>query len=240
MLVGIIIVSVIIFAAVVFGIISLVNIILNLKSDIAKRNKNIIRLVVSVVVLIFFGGLNTFLIIKYIYDNRNEIGEKAESLINTAIDKTAEYTVRGAIATASTFTKSYNSKTIKQFENLDISYSSNKFEIDGDKKIYEIELVLDNRIKRNEEIYFGSLVQKNYLIACDADDFVYKIVPEDSDSGYIKDQSLIALVEFLIGREYTKFGKILPGKTRHKILVVVPKDIEISYLQFLDKRINME
>lgn len=201
MLVGIIMVSVIILSAAIFGIIALVKVILNFKSDKGLRNKNIIRTVVSAVVFVILGGLNTFLIIKYVYDNRNEIGKTAYSLITTAIDKTAEYMARGAIATASTFTKSYNSNVIKQFENLDISYSSSKFEIDEDNKIYEIELVLDNKIQRNEEIYFGSLVQKNYLIACDIDDYVYKIVPEDADSGFIKDQSLIALVEFFVGRE---------------------------------------
>ncbi|GMO42194.1 MAG: hypothetical protein Pg6C_03540 [Treponemataceae bacterium] len=218
-------------AAAVLGIISFVNAVLNFKSDKTKRNKNIIRFVVSAAVFYIFWRIKhvhdnqpTPLRIKYVYDNRAEIEKTAVSLITTAIDKTVEYTMRGAIATASTFTKTYNSNVIKQFENLDISCSSSKFEIADGKKIYEIELMLDNRIQRNEEIYFGSLVQKNYLIACDA------------DSGFIKDQSLIALVEFFVGREYTKFGKIMPGKTLHKILVAVPEAIEISYLQFLDKK----
>lgn len=206
-----------------------------------KRNRGLVRFAISSAAFIVLVGLNTFLIIKYIYDNRGQIAETADKIITSAIDKTAEYTVRGAIATASTFSKAYDAGVIKQFENLSITYSSSKYEFDKDKdkKIYEIELVLDNSIPSNEEIYFGSLVQKNYLIACDGDDFVYEIIPEDGDAGYAQDRELIALVEFFVGREYTKYGKILPGKSRHKILAVVPNDVEIKYLLFLGKRIDI-
>jgi hypothetical protein len=225
----------------VFGVLSLINFTINFKTDKQKRNKNIIIFAACCILVLFLGGLNTVFIVKLIYDNRSKIANTADELINTAIDKTVEYTVRGAMGTAQTFSRSYNASVIKQFENLDISFSSSKFELDKEKeqKIYEIEVILDNKIQRNEEIYFGSLVQKNYLIACDVDDFVYRIIPEDSDGGYIKERELIALVEFFMNREYTKFGKILPGKSLHKILVVVPKDVEISYLMFLDKRIDV-
>ena len=239
MLVAIIIISVSILALGIFGIISFVNFLINFKGDKEKRNKNIIRFVFSTALVLFLGGLNVFFIIKYIYDNRDEIAHAADELITTAIDKSVEYTVRGAIGTVSTFSRSYNASVIKQFENLDIDFSSSRFEIEEDQKIYEIEVILDNRIRRNEDIYFGSIVQNNYLIACDSDDFVYRIIPEDADSGFIKDRALISLVEYFVGREYTKYGKIVPGKSLHKILVVVPEEVEISYLKYFEKRIEI-
>ena len=227
MLAGIIIVSVIALTAFVFMAVSFIKFILHFKER-EIRNKNVVIFAVSLICFTVLGGLNTVLIIKHVYDNRQKIIEAAGGIIGTAIDKTAEYAVRGAIATASTYRKLVNKAVIKQFKGLDITYSSSRFEIDGDKKIHEIELVLDNKMPKGEDIYVGNLVQNNYLIACDTDDFVYPIIPQDGDSGYIED------------REYTKYGKILPGKSRHKILVVTAKDIELAYMQFLDRRIDIK
>ena len=240
MLAVIIIISVSALTLSVLGIISFINFLINFKSDKEKRNKNIIRFVVFSAISIFLGGLNAIFIVSYIYDNRDEIANVADELITTAIDKSVEYTVRGAIGTVSTFSRSYNTSVIKQFENLDINYSSSRFEIEEDQKIYEIEVILDNNIQRNDDIYFGSIVQNNYLLACDSDDFVYRIIPEDADSGFIKDRALISLVEYFVGREYTKYGKIVPGKSLHKILVVVPEEVEISYLKYFEKRIEIK
>jgi hypothetical protein len=82
-------------------------------------------------------------------------------------------------------------------------------------------------------------VVKNYLIACDEDDFVYDIVPEDADAGLTRYGELVSALEFFLNREYSKFGKILPGKSRHKILVKVPEDINITSVRFLDTRIEI-
>jgi hypothetical protein len=43
-----------------------------------------------------------------------------------------------------------------------------------------------------------------------------------------------------MNREYSKFGTILPGKTRHKILVEVPENVNISSLRFLDTKIAVK
>jgi hypothetical protein len=65
-------------------------------------------------------------------------------------------------------------------------------------------------------------------------------VPEDADAGLTKDAGeLIAVLEFFLNREYSKFGRILPGKTRHKILVKVPSDINITSVRFLDTKIDL-
>jgi hypothetical protein len=58
--------------------------------------------------------------------------------------------------------------------------------------------VLDNNTPPDEELYFGNLVVKNYLIACDEEDFVYDIVPEDADAGFVSDSGLISLLEFFM------------------------------------------
>ncbi|GHV58205.1 hypothetical protein AGMMS49579_25270 [Spirochaetia bacterium] len=240
MLIAIIGVSVLTIVAIFAAIVALVGVIINFKKDIEKRKKCFFQLIISIILFIVLGGVNTYLIIKYVYDNREIIAEKADAAINTAIDKTAEYSTRGVLATASAYSKSYNASIIKQFKDLAISFSSSTFEIKDGKKVYEIELLLDNKIPQNEEIYFGNLVAKNYLIACDADEFVYDIVPMDTDAGFSNSSELISFFEFLLDREYSKYGKILPGKTKHKILVMVPENVDIVSLRFLDKKINVK
>ncbi|GHU79232.1 hypothetical protein FACS189462_4790 [Spirochaetia bacterium] len=240
MLIAIIGVSVLTVVAIFMAIVALVGVIINFKKDIEKRKKCFFQLIISIILFIVLGGVNTYLIIKYVYDNREIIAEKADAAINTAIDKTAEYSTRGVLATASAYSKSYNASIIKQFKDLAISFSSSTFEIKDGKKVYEIEVLLDNKIPQNEEIYFGNLVAKNYLIACDADEFVYDIVPMDTDAGFSNSSELISFFEFLLDREYSKYGKILPGKTKHKILVMVPENVDIVSLRFLDKKINVK
>jgi hypothetical protein len=232
-MIGIIIVS-ILTIAVLFAVIgSLIGVIENFRTDRVKMQKNLIRFGVFICVFVFFGGLNAVLIFKYVYDSREKIADAADNLIINAIDKNAEYSARSALSTDSAYTKIYNANILRQFENLDISYSASKFEIRDGKKIYEIELVLDNTMPVEEELYFGNLVVKNYLIACDENDFVYNIVPEDAGAGFTNYEQLI------LNRNYSEFGKILPGKTMRKILVEVPENINITSLRFLDKKIEI-
>jgi hypothetical protein len=239
-MIGIIIVSILVAAAFFAAIASVIGIVSNFKGDKNKVKIHGIRLGIFGILFVGLGCLNTVLILKYAYDRRDTIANAAESLITGAIDKTAEYTTRSVLATASAYTRGYNAGIIKKFEKLTISYSNSKFEINEGKKIYEIELILDNAMPQEEELYFGDLVVKNYLLACDAEDFVYDIVPEDADAGLSKEGELVALLEFFLNREYSKFGKILPGKTRHKILVEVPENINITAVRFLDKKIAIQ
>ncbi|GMO60535.1 MAG: hypothetical protein Ta2A_06630 [Treponemataceae bacterium] len=226
--------------ALILAIVSLAGFILNFKKDADKRKKYFLCLICAAILFAVLGGVTIFLTTKYMYDNREKIAQKADSVITTAIDKTAEYSARGALATVDAFSKSYNAGVIKQFEKLQISFVSSAHEVKDGKKVYEIELLLDNKIPQTEEIYFGSLVAKNYLIACDADEFVYDIVPLDDDAGFTDEAGLIAFFEFLLDREYSKYGKILPGKTKHKILVMVPENVDIVALRFLDTQIKLQ
>jgi len=90
-------------------------------------------------------------------------------------------------------------------------------------------------------LYTGDLVVKNYLIACDKDDFAYRILPVDDDAGFTEvGTELVSLFEFILNREYSKFGKILPGKTKHSFLVITPKDVSITSMQFLGKKIDIQ
>jgi hypothetical protein len=234
---GIIIVSILTIGGFFAALVSIIGVVLNFKKDKKKMKMHFIRFGVFIFLFVGLGIVNTVLIGKYVYDNREKIAGAADTLITGAIDKTAEYTTRSIVATASAYTRYYNASIIKRFENLTISYLTCKFEIQDGKKIYEIELALDNNMPQEEELYFGDLVVKNYLIACDEDDFVYDIVPEDADAGLTTFGELVSVMEFFLNREYSKFGKILPGKTRHKILVEVPENINITSVRFLDKKI---
>jgi hypothetical protein len=237
MFVGIIIVSILAVAGLCAAVASLVGIILNIKKDHEKVRINVVKLVLFVLSFALLGGLNTILIIKYAFDNKEKLADTADKAITQAIDKTAEYTVRSLTVTASTYSKAYNSNIIKQFENLDINYLSEKSETKDGKKVYEIELEFNNNIALNEQIYLGSMISNKYLLACDSDDYVYDTVPMDSGA-FTDDRGLISLFEFIFDRDYTKYGNILRGKSKQKILVSVPADVDIAYLRFLDKKIE--
>jgi hypothetical protein len=239
MLAGIIVASILGLAGFCGAVASVAGIILNSRKDKAKVRRSGVTLIVCIAVLVVTGGANAVLIVKYVFDNRQKIADAADSAIGKAIDKSAEYTARSITETASAYGRAYNEKIIKQFENLDIRYLSNTHEVKDGKKVYAVELELNNNIPRNEELYFGSIIANKYLLACDKDDYVYDIVPADEDAGFTTDRDLISLFEFILNREYTKYGKILPGKTKHKILVSMPEDLDIAYLQFLNRRIDL-
>jgi hypothetical protein len=237
---GIIILSILTAAGFFAALVSVICAALNFKKDKQKMKMHFIRFGIFVFLFAGLGIVDAVMVGKYVYDNREKIAGAADNLITGAIDKTAEYAARSVTATASAYRRYYNADVIKRFENLKISYLTSKFEITEGKKIYEIELALDNNMPQTEELYFGDLVVKNYLIACDEDDFVYDIVPEDADAGLTTYGELVSVMEFFLNREYSKFGKILPGKSRHKILVEVPENITISSVRFLDTKINLD
>jgi len=237
MLIVIIIVSVLVIVGVCFAVASLIGIILNIKKDNEKVRINVIKLIAFSLAFIILGGLNTILIIKYSYDNRAKIADAADKVITSAIDTTAKYAARSLTATASEYGKAYNSNVIKQFENLDIKYLSETSETKDGKKVYEITLEFNNNIPLNEQLYLGSIISNKYLLACDAEDYVYDIVPVDSGA-FTDDKGLITLFEFIFDRDYTKYGNILRGKSKQKVLVSVPQDVQIAYLRFLNKKID--
>lgn len=251
MLIAIIFVSLLIFACFVAGIIALIGIIANFKKNNEKVRKNVIIIVLCIALTCVFGILDAVLIIKYVYNNQDKIAKSAANLAERAVTTGFELTTKGAMAAASTYKQIYNDNLIKQFENLSISFLSKREELTEkrsdmrlkdleDSKITEIELVFDNQIPQTEELYTGDLVVKNYLIACDKDNFVYRILPVDDDAGFTAAGSeLVSLFEFILNREYSKFGKILPGKTKHKFLVITPKDVTITSMQFLGKIITI-
>lgn len=252
MLIAIIFVSLIIVALFVIGVMALVGIIANFKKDNEKIRKNIIKIVLCIVLTCVCGVIDGVLVTKYLYDNREKVVEVAGNLAEKAVTTGFELTTKGAMAAANTYNNLYNERIIKQFENLSVSFLSKREEVTSsrfdvsirdleDSKITEIELLFDNNISRTEELYTGDLVVKNYLIACDKDDFTYRILPVDDDAGFTgAGSALVSLAEFILNREYSKFGKILPGKTKHTFLVITPKDTTITTMRFLGKKIGIQ
>jgi hypothetical protein len=252
MLIAIIFVSLIIVVLFVIGVMAFIGIITNFKKDNEKIRKNIIKIVLCIVFTCVCGVIDGVLITKYLYDNREKVAEIAGNLAEKTITTGFELTTKGAMAAANTYKQLYNDKVIKQFENLSISFLSKREEATAkrpdlsnrdleDSKITAIELVFDNNTPQTEELYTGDLVVKNYLIACDKDEFTYRILPVDDDAGFTEAGSaLVSLAEFILNREYSKFGKILPGKTKHTFLVITPKDVTITSMRFLGKQIALQ
>jgi hypothetical protein len=81
------------------------------------------------------------------------------------------------------------------------------------------------------------MISNKYLLACDSEDYVYEAVPMDTGA-FTDDTGLISLFEFIFNRDYTKYGNILRGKTKQKILVSVPEEQSIAYFRFLDRKID--
>ena len=146
----------------------------------------------------------------YIYNNH-------DTILSTVLEKTSDITSDGLALTASNFEENWDKELIKNFGNVFISVRSVEFQLEDNEKIYTIEVIIDNRNEEKRKMYFHDLMENNYLVACDTDDIVHvmKTVKYEND-------------------------KIPVGKTIATYKVTVDKDVTLSYLRFIGKKISLE
>jgi hypothetical protein len=106
---------------------------------------------------------------------------------------------------------------------LEISVDKIDYKTKDKKKNYTIELTLNNTAPEDEKMYVYILLDDNYLIACDQNDYTYSLTsyldPDDQYEYY--DETIIS------------------GKSRLTVYTELDEADEIAYLQFNDKEISL-
>jgi len=155
-------------------------------------------------------GVNTFLVIKFIYNN----GEK---IINTALETTDRTVSNGYTFFTQYFEKKLEENRLAKLDKLTIFLDSIKYETKGDYRKYTIGVILNNNNPMDVKLYFSDLLEKNYIVACDKDDYVYPIELRDKQGDLI-----------------------LFGKSRHYFVTDVPKNVEIDHIRYIYKNITLD
>jgi hypothetical protein len=180
------------------------------KKDEAKRKRTSIMFFSSLILFIVLIGLDIYLIVSYVYTNRNAI-------IDKTIEKSSDILSKGLALTASNFEKNWDKNLIKKYENLEVSIYSSKFKVVKGNKKYQIELLFNNSNLDENKIYLHDLVGNNYIVVCDKDDLVYILNPVNVDN-----------------------DKIPVGKTKYSFKVTVSNEVNLDYIRFLHAKINLE
>jgi hypothetical protein len=177
----------------------------SIRRNMDSKKKSAKVLMPSAIIFVLLIGVNIFLIVTYIYKNRENI-----------LNKTSDGVAMGLASTFQNFEKNWDKNRLKQLENLTISLSEIKYEVEEDKKQCMIELIFENRAPADMKLYFSDLLGNNYLVACDKDDFVYSL--------YLN----------------KNWDQNIPlGKSRYIFIANAPNDIEITHVRYVDKNIMM-
>jgi len=207
----------IIFISMVIGILFLVMLTslgFFIYSAIRKRNdlrKRSLRFLLSAVFAwMLLIGVNTFLVIKFIFNN----GEK---IINTALETTDRTVFNGNTFFTQYFEKKREENRLAKLEKLTIFLDSIKHEPKGDYRRYTIGVIFNNNSPTEDKLYFSDLLENNYLAACDKDDFVYPMELRDKQGDII-----------------------LFGKSRHYFVTDVPKNVEIDHIRYIYKNLTLD
>jgi hypothetical protein len=229
----IVIVSIAVFIGILFltALISLFIVLYSIhrKNDNLK-NKGLKVLIPSVIVWVLLIGVNTVLIVNYIYKNKEELKDKAVRI-------PAEVVGKGLAITAQSFEKNWDKGRLQQLQNLHISFSGMDYEIQKESKIYDIELIFDNTSPTEVKLYLDDLIGNHYLMVCDKDDFVYTIslgayktvttqINEKTNNSETSRKEV----------ESTYYANtIIPfGKSKYRFNVTVSNDVDITYARFVN------
>jgi hypothetical protein len=207
----------IVFILIIIGILFLVvltSLVFFIHSSIRKQTvlqkQSLKFLLLAAFTWILLIGVNTFLIIKFIYNN----GEK---IVDTALETTDRLVSDGYTLPIQFFEKKLEKNRLAKLEKLTIFLNSIKHEARGDLIKYTIEVIFNNNSPTNVKLYFSDLLDNNYIVACDKDDFVYPLELKEKQG-----------------------DMILFGKSRHYFLVDVPKDVEIDHIRYIYKNITLD
>jgi hypothetical protein len=148
-------------------------------------------------------------------------GEKAQE----AAEAVGKVTASWLGTTAANVGKNYNKSVVERLKYLEITVEGITHETKDGKKDYTIKLTLNNTAPDNEKIHIDNLLDDNYLIACDQNDYSYSLSPY----GYDEDEDYDYEYEELVN----------PGKSHLTVYTELDEADEIAYLQFIDKKISL-
>lgn len=176
--------------------------------------RNVVLLICAAV--IFFGlvSLDLYFVFSGIEKNKEQIKNSAEEKAMQA----AEIAGKGFVKTFDSILKSWDERSVKRMDNIDVSIINSSQKVESDKKTYRVEVLFNNKNSSNSEsITIGVMIGGNYLMFCDKDDIVYAV--DD-----VKNESLI----------------IPLGKSKETFTIEVEKNVELKYLRFVNKKVSLK
>jgi hypothetical protein len=169
-------------------------------------------------------------------DKAQQAADSAADVAASAVGKAAEIageaTANFIGTTAGNVGKSYNATIVERFGNLSISVDGIESETVGGDHRYTIELALVNSAPAGEKMYVDILLDDYYLVACDAEDYVYRFTPYDP---YEKNDD-----EDDASYEENYSNMIVPGKSRLVVYTSLPEEKTVDHLLFLEKAIPID
>jgi energy-coupling factor transporter transmembrane protein EcfT len=206
------------------------------KKNGEAKKKCLQILIPSAAVWVVLIGVNIFLIITFLYKNKDEI-------IDQAVRIPAEMAGKGLALTFQSFEKNWDQNRIQQLQNLYISFSSMDFENKNGEKIYSIELIFDNNTPAEVKLYLDDLIGNHYLAACDSDDFAYslQLVYTSIEIEKTTEMTSNGTTEKTTQTSRQYSDTIIPfGKSRYRFNITVPEDVEITHVRFLNNTIPLK
>jgi hypothetical protein len=155
-------------------------------------------------------------------DKAQDAADYAKDAVGKAAEFAGEVTANWLGTTAATVGKSYNKSVVERLKNLKITVDKVDFKTAEGQKDYTIVLTLDNSAPDNEKMYVSVLLDDNYLIACDKNDYVYSLSPRGTEVA-----------------DYDYNNMIMPGKNRLTVYTSIPETEEISHLLFIENELRL-
>jgi hypothetical protein len=249
MFLAIVIVSVMAGIIFVVGMISIIVIIysVNKKNDILRRLGFKI-LIPTAIIWVLFLIVDIVLFVKDRDNIAGEVGRLTGVMVGSGFEAAGEGIGKGFAAAgegigsgiasaAQSFEKNWDKGRLQQLQNLHISFSSINYEIQNETKLYDIELIFDNKSPAEIKLYLDDLIGNHYLTVCDKDDFVYTIplfytnirktqTKEQADDG-VKSKTETTSTQYS--------DTIIPfGKSKYRFNVTVPNDVDITHARFVN------
>jgi len=201
---------------------------------INKKNDNLRKLgfkilIPTAVIWMLFICVDIVLLVKDRDNIAGEVGRLTGVMVGSGFEAAGEGVGSGLATAAQSFEKNWDKGRLQQLKNLHISFSSMDYEIQKESKIYDIELIFDNKSPAEIKLYLDDLIGNHYLMVCDKDDFVYTIPLEYKrvTSQKTNDGTTVTSTQYS--------DTIIPfGKTKYRFNVTVPNDVDITYARFVN------
>ena len=152
-------------------------------------------------------------------DAAKSAGSAALGALEKGAEIAGEATANWLGTTAGNVGKNFNETITERLSYLDISVDSIESEAEEGINKYTLELTVNNTAPDDEKIYMETILKDNYLVACDQDDYTYKLTVEKGEVGYS--------------------NTVMPGKSRYTIYTELAEIDEISYLMFIGEKIEL-
>ena len=197
----------------IFLLISVTSLILLIVLLIVIKNKKkywYVYLLLSLSFLIF-GSLKIYSLVEYVFKNRNEIISKSLSVTSDVLSK-------GLTLTASNFEKNWDKQIIEELKDVKVEIKSVNYETTDKGNKCILELIIVNNVSNDQrKLYIHDLLENNYLVAYDNDDFVHTIDVKEYEN-----------------------DKIPYGKSKGLFETNIDKDATIKGISFLNNKIEVK